>query len=46
MASLASNFCLDAADPCARTMWWAGVLAGNELRMLTPYRPSTEAAAG
>jgi hypothetical protein len=27
-------------------VWWAGVLAGNELRMPTPYRPSTEAAAG
>ena len=45
MASRAYDFCLD-ADPCARTMWWAGVLAGNELRMPTPYRPSTEAAAG
>jgi hypothetical protein len=26
MASRASNFCLDAADPYAQTMWWAQVL--------------------
>jgi hypothetical protein len=26
MASRASNFCIDAADPYAQTMWWAGVL--------------------
>jgi Glyoxalase-like domain len=26
MASRASNFCIDAADPYAQTMWWAQVL--------------------
>jgi hypothetical protein len=26
MASRASNFCIDAADPYAQTMWWAKVL--------------------
>jgi hypothetical protein len=26
MASRASNFCVDAADPYAQTMWWAQVL--------------------
>ncbi len=26
MASRASNFCIDAADPYAQTMWWAEVL--------------------
>ena len=27
MASRASNFCIDAHDPYAQTMWWAQVLA-------------------
>ncbi len=27
MASRASNFCIDAADPYAQTMWWAQVLS-------------------
>jgi hypothetical protein len=26
MASRASNFCIDAADPYAQTLWWAQVL--------------------
>jgi hypothetical protein len=26
MSSRASNFCIDAADPYAQTMWWAEVL--------------------
>ena len=26
MASRASNFCIDAADPYAQTMWWSQVL--------------------
>jgi hypothetical protein len=26
VASRASNFCIDAADPYAQTMWWAAVL--------------------
>lgn len=26
MASRASNFCIDAADPWAQTQWWAAVL--------------------
>ncbi len=26
MASRASNFCIDAADPYAQTVWWANVL--------------------
>ena len=26
MASRASNFCIDAADPYAQTHWWAQVL--------------------
>ena len=26
MASRASNFCIDAHDPYAQTMWWAQVL--------------------
>ena len=26
MASRVSNLCLDAADPYAQTLWWAGVL--------------------
>ena len=26
MASRASNFCIDAHDPCAQTLWWSKVL--------------------
>ena len=31
MASRTSNFCIDAADPYAQTMWWAQVLDDHRL---------------
>ncbi|MDQ2783046.1 VOC family protein [Lapillicoccus sp.] len=31
MASRTSNFCIDAADPYAQTMWWAQVLSDHHL---------------
>jgi Glyoxalase-like domain len=31
MSSRASNFCIDAADPKAQTLWWAQVLDDFEL---------------
>lgn len=31
MASRTSNFCIDAADPYAQTMWWAQVLSDHRL---------------
>ena len=41
MASRASNFCYDAADPYAQTMWWAQVLEDftlpEDLRDAAPH---------
>jgi len=42
MASRASNFCIDAADPYAQTMWWAKVLEDFTERGATLYGVSCD----
>jgi hypothetical protein len=42
MASRASNFCIDAADPYAQTHWWAQVLSDHRLPDDDDQQPDDE----
>jgi hypothetical protein len=42
MASRASNFCIDAADPYAQTMWWAQVLEDFRVEDSGEMQPDDE----
>ena len=42
MASRASNFCIDAADPYAQTMWWSQVLDDFVIDPSEEMRPGDE----
>ena len=42
MASRASNFCIDAADPYAQTMWWAQVLEDFRVEDSWEMKPDDE----
>lgn len=42
MASRASNFCIDAADPYAQTMWWAQVLTDFVVDPADEMQPGDE----
>ena len=42
MASRASNFCIDAADPYAQTMWWAQVLTDFTVDESWEMKPDDE----
>lgn len=44
MTSRAANFCFDAADPYAQTMWWSQVLGDYQLEEDDPPRPDDEEA--
>ncbi len=42
MASRTSNFCIDAADPYAQTLWWAQVLDDHHLPEDDDQEPGDE----
>jgi hypothetical protein len=42
MASRANNFCIDAADPYAQTMWWAQVLEDFRVEDSWQMKPDDE----
>jgi hypothetical protein len=42
MASRANNFCIDAADPYAQTMWWAQVLEDHRVDDSWEMKPGDE----
>ncbi|WP_265444717.1 VOC family protein [Flexivirga meconopsidis] len=44
MTSRAANFCIDAADPYAQTLWWAKVLGDYQLESDDPPQPGDKEA--
>ncbi len=44
MTSRAANFCFDAADPFAQTMWWSQVLGDYQLETDDPPQQGDEEA--
>ncbi|NNG39433.1 VOC family protein [Flexivirga sp. ID2601S] len=44
MTSRAANFCIDAADPYAQTLWWSKVLGDYHLETDDPPQPGDDEA--